>query len=219
MIGKINARHGLFVILRDRISDQDFAMLSLEGGFSPPNNFSIHHIEDCVKFEQLPQADHLEYAFAIYECSRERIAILSPYVRVMLSALFVYCHKHTTFGPPVESAYYQLGLEGVFECGSSELSFAYLDFLDWLSQEVTPHDGYESYFCFLAIAYLRAHLGRTDDIEYFVALEALAAKCNTTSEHELTVVQEGLSWWREISSEMVGGDARKRQLTAMLPST
>lgn len=218
MIENMSANTKLIAILRDRISNHDFAALSFEGGFQAPNNFSIGRIEEDLKLGRFPVADYYEYAWAIYECSRENIKTMSPAIRILLAAFFVYCQKRSNWGLPIDSEYHQLGLEAIFECNCLELSLAYLSFLDWLNTAVAATDGYDSYFCLLAMTYLRAHLSRTVDVEFKVALVELANRATGTSEHELTVAENGLDWWRNISSGLVGGEVNLQQLIEILPA-
>jgi hypothetical protein len=209
--------HSLLRILQTRILERDFRVLSHEAGFQPPNNFDIFRIQEDLRLGRFPIADHYEYAWAIYECSRESLRALTPPMKVLLSALFVFCQKRTAWGVPIESEYFQLGLEAIFEINDPNLSIAYLSFLDWLASQVASDADYCGYFCLLASAYLRAHLSKTTDLEFMRTLDSLSAMRDKFTESELTVAPSGLRWWNEVSASCVGGDEALRRLISVLP--
>jgi hypothetical protein len=218
-MGHLDNGFKLLSVLHTKITSQDLEVLSYQGGFQPPNDFNVYRIERVLETGQFPLEDHYEYAWAIYECSLGIIQRMSPYIKVLLSALFIFCRKRTSWGVPIENEYYQLGLDGVFECGEDSLSSAFLGFLNWLNAEVAAvEDGYESYFSLLSLAYLSANRGQANGEVFEMLLDELSEKVTNRTDADLTISSAGLSWWREISANVVDGDAVKKRLVAVLPS-
>jgi hypothetical protein len=196
--------------LKKHVSEKELIALAMEAGFVYPNNFPIQKIIDIINSGKMPQDDLEDYIWAIYECNYERLQLYSPWVKAFISSIYVHSYKLNQSGVCVQSDYFFLGVKAALQDETGELAGAFLEFINWLNYCVTPDDGYEDQYAWIAWIFLKKIMNEENSNDYKKIINYLSER-NYTSEMidtlDVSTNRED-SWWslfaalqKEISEE------------------
>jgi hypothetical protein len=199
------------------ISRNELARVAEEAGFLPPVSFEFEKLRAIANTRAFPRNEHIQYSWALYESELSRLKLFSDPIRMFLSGVFVYCNFHEPLGPRVESDFYWLGVESALQYRDPKIGAAFCEFLESLGGYEKAANKYQKYFCSISICFLRAYAFPTDGFNFEAKTLELQTFVSDKTESDVTDSLSGLSPWRSVSPDCVGGQGNLDRLTLCLP--
>lgn len=209
---------GITQWLRFHLTDEQIIKFLDNEGINEYSTVSSSSIISILYNNRFPEKHHLDYQWAISEAGVGGIELYSPELRLLVAAIFCYCHRIQMLGTPLESRYYLMGLSAVAEIGCRDLNLRYLEFLKEIYSIGEQADSPEEFFILLSIALMlsmQAAEGEGFYQDVIKKLHSLSMKYNR--ELDLTVAVEGLSGWHSLDVKLAGGQEQRNRLLAFLP--
>ncbi|KAB8198576.1 hypothetical protein FKV24_001385 [Lysobacter maris] len=196
----------LLAFIRSRLDVEEFALLAQEGGFTDPSDLPVETVMLPLERGEFPQSGHYDIEFAIYECWIDRFDSYSPWMRLYLAVLYLYCHDVTQGGICVESEYCLMAVSAAADGGQDAIRLL-SDYLLWSRHGVPAGEGYDDYFCLLSWVMLQRSAGLTDTDTFSDVMAVLAGKEYDPGELEGFSAAEG--WqdrWMRLSDSLASGE-------------
>jgi len=195
-----NAGAEFLEFLRSRIDLDEFRHLAKEGGFSPPNTFTIEDIIGPILDARFPAADHYEFEWAIYECGLDNLRSYTKEMRIYLCAIYMYCNKVRQWGISIESEYHRMAVTSVLERSDPAYIKNFITYLEWLFENVEPDQGYEDYFCLLSWIILQRVAQDASSDLFDLVMSHLSSKNYSVQQlSELSVIEQWNADWLQLS--------------------